>query len=154
MAQQASSAETTAPVGRSDFASMKRILIKMGTSVVTHLDGTVALGRVAHLVEQIVDLHVRIPDQFHDPSVKRGISYWFHHGRIGSNTSGGGKDDGIFLGVAASQFLPFSSIYSPWFQFWTDPSRSVCNGLQISRYNWASGAQGKRAMCAVCLFCG
>lgn len=45
---------------RADFASMKRILIKMGTSVVTHQDGTVALGRVAHIVEQIVDLHVRI----------------------------------------------------------------------------------------------
>lgn len=44
---------------RSDFATMKRILIKMGTSVVTHQDGSAALGRVAHLVEQICDLHVR-----------------------------------------------------------------------------------------------
>lgn len=50
---------STSAATRADFGSMKRILIKMGTSVVTHLDGTVALGRVAHIVEQIVDLHVR-----------------------------------------------------------------------------------------------
>lgn len=56
----AENGSTTTAATRSDFASMKRILIKMGTSVVTHLDGTVALGRVAHIVEQIVDLHVRI----------------------------------------------------------------------------------------------
>jgi hypothetical protein len=59
MAEATLNADHVACATRADFASMKRILIKMGTSVVTHQDGSAALGRVAHLVEQICDLHVR-----------------------------------------------------------------------------------------------
>ena len=45
-----------APVSRSDFKNMKRVLIKAGTSVVTHSNGTAALSRIAFIVEQITRL--------------------------------------------------------------------------------------------------
>lgn len=45
------------PVTRSSLKSMKRVLIKIGTSVVINTDGRVALGRLGNLVEQIVKLH-------------------------------------------------------------------------------------------------
>ncbi|KAL9656420.1 hypothetical protein ABK040_005185 [Willaertia magna] len=43
-------------VSRQDLQSANKILIKVGTSVLTKLDGTVALGRVGHLVEEICEL--------------------------------------------------------------------------------------------------
>ena len=45
-----------ASFGRSDFKNMKRVLIKAGTSVITHSNGTIALSRIAFIVEQIVRL--------------------------------------------------------------------------------------------------
>jgi len=41
---------------RKDLPNMKRILIKVGTSVITQDDGTLALGRMSNLVEQIMEL--------------------------------------------------------------------------------------------------
>lgn len=46
-------------VTRADLKSLKRILVKVGTSVIIHSDGTVALARMASLVEQISYLQVR-----------------------------------------------------------------------------------------------
>lgn len=48
----------TEPIHRSSLKNMKRVLIKIGTSVVINGDGSVALGRLGHIVEQIVDLLV------------------------------------------------------------------------------------------------
>lgn len=41
---------------REHFANTKLLVVKVGTSVVTREDGTLALGRVASLVEQIAEL--------------------------------------------------------------------------------------------------
>jgi len=41
---------------RSDLRSAQRIIIKCGTSVVSHKNGVIALGRVAYIVEQVVAL--------------------------------------------------------------------------------------------------
>jgi delta-1-pyrroline-5-carboxylate synthetase len=43
-------------IAREDLPNMKRILIKVGTSVITQDDGTLALGRMSHVVEQIMEL--------------------------------------------------------------------------------------------------
>ncbi|KAL9657725.1 hypothetical protein ABK040_005076 [Willaertia magna] len=43
-------------VTRQDLQNAKKIVIKVGTSVLTRMDGTIALGRVGHLVEEICDL--------------------------------------------------------------------------------------------------
>eukprot|EP01080_Neovahlkampfia_damariscottae_P009308 gene9308-1396_t len=43
-------------ISRKDFKNYNRILIKVGTSVVTHNSGVIALGRVAYIVEQIARL--------------------------------------------------------------------------------------------------
>eukprot|EP01084_Bolivina_argentea_P297062 511709_1 len=42
-----------ATLSRSDFKNMQRVLIKAGTSVVTHKSGAVAVSRIACIVEQI-----------------------------------------------------------------------------------------------------
>lgn len=34
----------------------RRVIVKVGTTTVTHVDGNIALGRVAHLCEQIAQL--------------------------------------------------------------------------------------------------
>lgn len=47
---------TPKPISRRDFASMKRVLIKVGTCVLQNEYGFVALGRIGHLVEQIATL--------------------------------------------------------------------------------------------------
>jgi glutamate 5-kinase len=39
-------------ISRNDFKNFKRILIKVGTTVVTHNTGVIALGRIAYVVEQ------------------------------------------------------------------------------------------------------
>lgn len=44
------------PISRANLKHVKRVLIKIGTSVVINGDGRVALGRLGHIVEQIVDL--------------------------------------------------------------------------------------------------
>ena len=46
-------------VTRKDLCNMRRVLVKVGTSVVIHSDGSVALGRIGHLVEQISHILVR-----------------------------------------------------------------------------------------------
>jgi len=43
-------------IGRHSFQQMKRVLVKVGTSMVTAPDGTFALGRLGNLVEQVVEL--------------------------------------------------------------------------------------------------
>jgi len=43
-------------ISRETLKNMKRVLIKIGTSVVINSDGRVALGRLGHIVEQIADL--------------------------------------------------------------------------------------------------
>lgn len=43
-------------VSREDLPNMKRILIKVGTSVITEDDGSLALSRMSHIVEQIMHL--------------------------------------------------------------------------------------------------
>ena len=48
------------PVTRKDLRNMRRVLVKVGTSVVIHSDGSVALGRIGHLVEQISHILVRV----------------------------------------------------------------------------------------------
>jgi hypothetical protein len=47
-------------VTRADLKNLKRILIKVGTSVLIHQDGSVALARMGNLVEQIIHLQVRL----------------------------------------------------------------------------------------------
>ncbi len=46
-------------IARKDLKHMRRILVKVGTSVVIHSDGSVALGRIGHLVEQLSHLMVK-----------------------------------------------------------------------------------------------
>jgi hypothetical protein len=46
-------------VTRKDLRNLRRVLVKVGTSVVIHSDGSVALGRIGHLVEQIGHILVR-----------------------------------------------------------------------------------------------
>ena len=41
---------------RSGFRFAKRVVIKVGTPVATHIDGNIALGRIGALVEQIAQL--------------------------------------------------------------------------------------------------
>lgn len=41
---------------RKDIPEMKRVMIKVGTSVITQEDGTLALGRMSNIVEQISEL--------------------------------------------------------------------------------------------------
>jgi glutamate 5-kinase len=40
-------------ITRSDLKNLKRILVKIGTSCIIHSDGSVALGRLGNLVEQL-----------------------------------------------------------------------------------------------------
>ena len=41
---------------REQLESVQRVIIKCGTSVVSHKNGIIALGRVAYIVEQVVTL--------------------------------------------------------------------------------------------------
>jgi delta-1-pyrroline-5-carboxylate synthetase len=50
------STTTDDSISRNDFKNFKRILIKVGTTVVTHNTGVIALGRIAYVVEQIARL--------------------------------------------------------------------------------------------------
>jgi hypothetical protein len=47
-------------IARKDLKNFRRILVKVGTSVVIHSDGSVALGRIGHLVEQLSHIMVCI----------------------------------------------------------------------------------------------
>lgn len=43
---------------RADLLSAKRVVVKVGTSTVSRADGSVSLGRIGHLVEQLTELHL------------------------------------------------------------------------------------------------
>lgn len=47
-------------ISRKDLQHAKRVLVKVGSSVVVHSDGTVALGRLGNLVDQLTALLVRV----------------------------------------------------------------------------------------------
>ena len=49
-------AETEPVIRRSHFSSMKRIVVKLGTSVVTNQEGLAAVGRMGNVVEQVTEL--------------------------------------------------------------------------------------------------
>ena len=44
---------------RATFKDAKTVVIKVGTSVVSRPDGTVAIGRIASVVEQIAQLRLQ-----------------------------------------------------------------------------------------------
>eukprot|EP01116_Phalansterium_solitarium_P019390 TRINITY_DN538_c0_g1_i1.p1 TRINITY_DN538_c0_g1~~TRINITY_DN538_c0_g1_i1.p1 ORF type:complete len:734 (-),score=333.88 TRINITY_DN538_c0_g1_i1:1404-3605(-) len=48
--------EKVSTIGRKDLANFKRVVIKVGTSVVSNEDGSVALDRIGNFVEQISQL--------------------------------------------------------------------------------------------------
>ncbi|KAJ1621383.1 Aspartate/glutamate/uridylate kinase [Pavlovales sp. CCMP2436] len=58
MVQIVEARERTSLRSRADLATAQRIVVKVGTSTVSRPDGSVSLGRIGHIVEQLSELHL------------------------------------------------------------------------------------------------
>jgi len=99
-------------VSRSDFQSYKRVLIKVGTSIVTHSDGRIALPRIAFIVEQVQRLVSRGTNVVLVSSGSVGVGKQ----RLGHSKSTEHEKDHIFMRCYAATGQPgLMSIYESMF---------------------------------------